>query len=130
VEINPADALGHNMIGASLVRTGKPEQAIQYFQNAIQLKDDFIDASINLASVHKRKGDVDTAIMIYRKALQKSPDDPELHNNLVSILTLPPRSLPLKMPKLTWLTLLKVFSKSIKWLSVPVTFRKWRVTGN
>ncbi len=88
LESFPADAWAHNMVGLSLIRLGKPDQAIPYFNNAIQIKADYLEAYMNLAALHKRGGAVDAAIKVYQEALLISPDDPGLHNNLATTLVI------------------------------------------
>ncbi len=86
LESSPGDAGAFNMIGLSFIRMDKPAQAIPHFHSAINIDADYVDVHLNLASVHRRRGEMDTAIMIYRKALRASPTAPRLHNNLATAL--------------------------------------------
>ena len=60
---------------------GRVNEAIPYFQRALELKPDYVEAYSNLASCLLRMGRVNEAITQFQKALELKPDSIEIHNN-------------------------------------------------
>ena len=77
----------NELTGVVLAQKGKLDEAIKYYNNAIKIKPDFLDAYYNLGNVFVRKGDVEAAIYNYRKALQVNPDFFKAYYNIARILS-------------------------------------------
>jgi tetratricopeptide (TPR) repeat protein len=54
---------------------GRFDDAVAAYQRAIAMRPDFPDAYGNCAAAYKDKGDLDSAIVLYRKALSFKPRD-------------------------------------------------------
>jgi len=78
----PTDARAHYMNGLSYVKIGATDRALFHFRQAVMLPDTPIDAYLKLAALYKQKGDLNAAIDVYQRAIDKNPADPRLHNNL------------------------------------------------
>ena len=66
---NPDAWLAHNNLGTVLRQAGKPEEAIDHFARAVQLKPDYAEAHFNLGLMLASQGQATTALEHYRKAL-------------------------------------------------------------
>ena len=60
---------------------GRVNEAIPYFQRALELKPDYVEAYSNLGSCLLRIGRVNEAITQFQRALELKPDSIEIHNN-------------------------------------------------
>ncbi len=74
---NPSCWMAHNNLGLTLVGQGHWEEAIQHYEQALQLKPDFADALNNMGVVRATQGKLDEAVACYQKALRIHPDDLE-----------------------------------------------------
>jgi protein O-GlcNAc transferase len=72
-------------LGASLQEKGQLDDAITYYQKALQLNPNHAVAFYNLASAYHKKGQSEKAIIYYRKVLQLD-QNAFAHNNLGTIL--------------------------------------------
>jgi protein O-mannosyl-transferase len=86
LEKNPDSWIAQNNMGLSLTRTGRNQEAIEYFRQALRLQHNYLDAHINLADALDQIGRPYEAIEQYRQALSLSPDHPLSHNNLGNVL--------------------------------------------
>jgi superkiller protein 3 len=68
-----ADAEIQNYMGLTAARQGRDEDAILFFQKAIELKSDYAEAYFNLGEALDRLNRFDDAIAAYRKALEINP---------------------------------------------------------
>ena len=80
LRINPQDAQAHYNLGVALVEEGRVEAAIEHFARALAIDPQQDDARRNLVFV------LDQAIEGYRRFLQSTPDNAEMHNNLGVLL--------------------------------------------
>jgi tetratricopeptide (TPR) repeat protein len=80
LRIRPQDAQVHYNLGVALVEQGRVEAAIEHFAEALEIDPQLVDARRNLVFV------VDEAIAGYRRALQLTPDNAQMHNNLGVLL--------------------------------------------
>ena len=82
----PQNARAHNGLGESLVKAGRPEDAIASFETALQLNPHYPLAETNLgialAKIHRSA----EAIRHFATALQLKPDSAETHYNLAIAL--------------------------------------------
>ena len=65
---------------------GSADEAITWYQKALKLNPQFVDALYNLGSIYHQKGQLDEAVGYYEKALQLNPQLAMAYNNLGSIL--------------------------------------------
>src|SRR5215471_17876705 len=79
---NPAAWLAHTNLGGALARQGKLAEAIEQYEQALQLKPDEAEAYTNLGGVLARQGKLTEAVQNCERALQLKPDYPEAYYNL------------------------------------------------
>lgn len=73
-------------LGVVLKKQKKWAKALDVFQQIVAQQADFTNAWINLGDIAEKLGQRDLGLTAYRKALELSPDMPEVHNNLANIL--------------------------------------------
>ena len=78
----PEDPNIPNIIGAAYAGLKKYEEAITYYNQAIQLKPDYAQAFNNLGITQKELGRYEEAVGSYNKAIKIKSDFFEAHNNL------------------------------------------------
>ena len=78
--------IAHGNLGILLKMKGDVQNAIFFFNNALQLKPNYPEAHYNLGNALKEQGDLTAAIASYNSALQLKPSYPEAHNNLGNAL--------------------------------------------
>jgi tetratricopeptide (TPR) repeat protein len=90
VSKSPGKARPHNNLGQALEEKGMADQAMEQYNKALNLIDDFAGSDflagvhLNLGNVLNRKGMTEEAIEEYKRALRLYPAYPEAHNNLGS----------------------------------------------
>jgi tetratricopeptide (TPR) repeat protein len=80
LKISPQDAQTHYNLGVALVEQGSLEMAIEHFSRSLEIDPQQVDARRNLVFV------LDQTIEGYRRALQSTPHNAEMHNNLGVLL--------------------------------------------
>jgi tetratricopeptide (TPR) repeat protein len=83
VDPRHADAL--HLLGVIGLQTGKPEVAVQYIGQAIELNAAEPTYFSNLGNAYKALGQLDKAVAAYLQALQLKPDLFEAYNNLGAV---------------------------------------------
>jgi len=78
----PGNYIAHNDLGSDLSDRGRFEEAINHFQNALQLKPDYAEAQYNFGNALQREGRADKAVPHYQAALRMKADFAEAWNNL------------------------------------------------
>lgn len=78
-------ALYLNNKGADELRTGHPDIAIRYFEDAVRLAPEFAATWGNVGVARRRLGDINGALQAYEKALAIEADNPTILNNLSSL---------------------------------------------
>jgi protein O-mannosyl-transferase len=78
----PDDPLAHNNLGNALLSIGRNREAIEHYQQALQLKPNYTDARIDLGIALSQEGRYEEAIEIFQNVLQAEPGHPEVHCNL------------------------------------------------
>ena len=79
-------AEAHCALGNALRQAGRELEAIEQYEQALQMKPDLAEAHYDLAGIFKRQGRLDKAIRQYEQALQINPEYAEAHNNLGVVL--------------------------------------------
>lgn len=74
-------------IGDSLRRSGKPDEALQQFEEAVRLAPDHAEAQADLAQLYAAGGRIDEAIEACRAALKSKPNMLRALSNLSSLLS-------------------------------------------
>jgi tetratricopeptide (TPR) repeat protein len=69
----PDNAELWNSMGTTLLESGDPVQAMTFYQEALRMQPDFARAHHNLAFCKDLTGDIDNAIIHFRKALSLGP---------------------------------------------------------
>jgi tetratricopeptide (TPR) repeat protein len=83
----PGNPWARNNYGLYLDRSGKPQEAVTQFLEALELRPDYPEAHINLGlALSKIPGRLDGAVFHYREAIRLKPDNPEAHTNLGNAL--------------------------------------------
>jgi tetratricopeptide (TPR) repeat protein len=77
-----AHAVANYLVGNSVLRQGRVDEALEHFQKALALQPKSATFHNDLGSALFRKGNMDKAIIQYQKALEIKPDFAEAHYNL------------------------------------------------
>ena len=80
------NSLAHNHLGLVLAAQGKLEEAIEHYEQALQIKPNYAYAHNNLGNALARQGKLTEAIQHYERALQIKPDYAKAYNNLGNAL--------------------------------------------
>jgi tetratricopeptide (TPR) repeat protein len=83
----PDDALIRNNLGTVLDRTGRPGEAAQQYEKALQINPAYSRVHRNLALALMRTGETEEALHHFQLALEVYPELTELHNNYAHALT-------------------------------------------
>jgi len=83
---NPNAWMAHSNLGMALAQTGKIEEAIAHFEQALRINPDNAEAYNNLGMALAQTGKIEEAITHYQQALRITPDRAEVHYNLGSAL--------------------------------------------
>ncbi len=78
IRIKP-EPRAYNNIGVALVRMGKPEQAIPYYERALELSPDYARARYNLGRLLFTKHLYGEAAECFRKVIDREPDNADAH---------------------------------------------------
>jgi protein O-GlcNAc transferase len=84
-DLEPDNARIRFQLGSVLLELGHPECEAE-LARAIELDPHQVDARVNLAIVHSRRGQLARAGALLREALERAPDHIEAHSNLASLL--------------------------------------------
>jgi tetratricopeptide (TPR) repeat protein len=87
VTVTERHARAHTILASELTATGKLDQAIAHYGEALRIEPDSVVARVNLAGCLGRQGRLDEAAANYEEALRRSPDDPEILTNLGIVMT-------------------------------------------
>jgi tetratricopeptide (TPR) repeat protein len=76
---NPSDALRWTRLGDACYDAGKPDQAIEAYQQSLKLSPENADVMTDLGSMYRMKGQPEQAVQMYEQALAVHPG----HRNAV-----------------------------------------------
>ncbi len=82
VSFNPPNQGPYLNLANILMATGHPEEALQRFQQALQLAPNDPQILTNLSNLHAQLGQFEQAIVCLQKAIKVNPRYPEAFNNL------------------------------------------------
>jgi tetratricopeptide (TPR) repeat protein len=78
--------VAYNELGLVLTGRGRIDEAMAYYQKALEISPDYAETHNNLGVALADRGQVDSAIIHYQKALDISPNYAEARNNLAVAL--------------------------------------------
>ena len=73
----------YNIKGKRCAKLGELETAISFYDKAISIKPDYVDALYNFGSANHKLGRLDAAVKSYKKVVAISPDYAVTHNNKI-----------------------------------------------
>ncbi|MHC4738599.1 MAG: tetratricopeptide repeat protein [Planctomycetota bacterium] len=76
------EALKHYERANSLAQSGKFEEAVRFYSQALEINPKFVMAHNNLGNVYLLQGEFDKSLEHYSKAIEIAPDFAESHYNL------------------------------------------------
>jgi len=83
---NPQAYQAHNNLGIAWAQAGRTAEAMEQFEQTLQIKPDFAEAYCNLGFAWAQTGRPFKAIEQYERALQLKPDFAEAHDDLGNAL--------------------------------------------
>jgi len=82
LEKNPACWLVHYNLACALTQTGRPQEAIEHYEQALRLNPDYVEAHHNLGIMLSGSGRLREAIEHYEQAQLLRPNNPGIYFNL------------------------------------------------
>lgn len=82
----PGFTLLYNLLGNTYLALGRFEDAITEFKMAIWLDSLNLEAYQSLCKAYEEQGDLDNALITYKKILDIAPNLPDVHANIANIL--------------------------------------------
>lgn len=86
VQLRAQDPVANNALGAALVLSGHPDQAMSYLQTALKSRPDYFDAHYNLGFALAQQEDFAGASEQFQRAFQLQPQDASVEANLGAAL--------------------------------------------
>jgi tetratricopeptide (TPR) repeat protein len=83
---NPGSMFAHYNLASALYDTGRVDEAIEHYEEALRLDPDSAEVCNNLANALAQSLRLDEAIQHYQRALRLRPDFAQTHSNLATIL--------------------------------------------
>lgn len=78
LEISPEDEVAAYNVGQIFFSNQRPDEAIQYYELAIQIKKDWSKPYLRIGYAYLNKGDYDTALEYLNKFVEMDPENPEV----------------------------------------------------
>ena len=82
IAVIPNNTIAYNDLGLDFQEKGQLEEALAYFQKAIDINPEYEEGHANLGNILLLKGRLDDSLFQYRKALEINPKDPEAYYDL------------------------------------------------
>jgi protein O-mannosyl-transferase len=79
---NPNAWSAHYNLGVALGQSGRVQEAVGHFEQALQIEPDFAEAHYNLGNALSQEGKLEDAIGHWEQAVRINPDYAEAHYNL------------------------------------------------
>ncbi len=76
------NGVAHNDLGNALANQGRIDEAMAHYQQALEIKPDYVEALNNLGAAFARLGRMNEAITQHQKAVEIKPDYAQAHYNL------------------------------------------------
>jgi predicted TPR repeat methyltransferase len=73
----------YNIKGKRCAKSGELETSISFYEKAISIKPEYVDAHYNLGSVNHKLGRLDSAVTSYKKVVAINPDYAVTHSNKI-----------------------------------------------
>lgn len=86
LEKNPQNPYLLTNVGLSLLNSGKAQEAMSYFNNAVSIDPSFVAAKLNLAHAYLALDDLDSALAIYNELEESYSNKDMIHTNTAEIL--------------------------------------------
>jgi tetratricopeptide (TPR) repeat protein/mono/diheme cytochrome c family protein len=80
VRADPKQSQGHNLLGAAFTRVGRGQEAIQQFDQALEIDPLNVNARYNLVFAQVKSGQIDAAAGNMEQVVAAFPADASLHN--------------------------------------------------
>ncbi|MDZ7372987.1 MAG: tetratricopeptide repeat protein [candidate division KSB1 bacterium] len=84
----PNEAQLHFLLGNTLMRQRRPQEAVEFFEKASRLDPDDEDFLLGLAAAYDELRQYDRSDSLYRRLLERNPDHPTALNNYAYSLSL------------------------------------------
>lgn len=81
-EVPLADHKQFYIQGLTHLAKGNLDEALASFQQAVEIKADFLEGHLAVGQAYERKGMLDEAVAAVRKAIEIDPKDPLVHTSL------------------------------------------------
>ena len=75
MQVSPTDPEARFESGYVAEKTGKPRDAVAFYQSALEVRPDYVEASLRLARLYLLAGAIEQAGATLKPALEKHPDD-------------------------------------------------------
>ncbi len=85
---NPLAWVAHNNLGIALAESGRTQEAVAHYEQALRIKPDYAEAHCNLGAALARAGRLQEAVGHYEQALRIQPDYADAQYNLGLALAL------------------------------------------
>lgn len=82
VSVSPANYLAEYNLGSTLIRNGKPAEAVPHLRKALNLRPNYVDALNNLGYALQDLGQVEEAKRAFIAVIHLRPQSAEAYNNL------------------------------------------------
>jgi len=82
IKVTSANNWAHYNLGLSLMKSGRSNEAIPHFQEALRIKPEDYDALLNIGVISAKEGNLDAAASLFARVLRFKPDYAEAHANL------------------------------------------------
>ncbi len=86
IAVNPASWMAQNNLAIHLLHSGRPDEAIQHFEEALRLDPNYAEAHYNLGNALFREGRMEEARGHYERALQLIPEFAAARYNFAILL--------------------------------------------